>query len=157
MENWKYLFIGLGIGIVLALVVYIVMAVKRSKVKKLLQADVEKYKRMLSDRMELEDEGIKSLKKENEELKSLNKNLEISLSVMAQKPGKKEIQRLEAYQRAVDRLSLSSPGFAAAWQGALKDSEEEMNKTFKGWLPFRRKAITTKTDIREVSYTEEDE
>ena len=98
--------------------------------------------------MEIESEGIEKLKKNNEELKTQNENLRISLQTMSQKPGRKEMERLQVYQKAVDRLTINSPGFGPAWQAALKESEEEFSKTYSGVLPFIRRVIPGKTNAQ---------
>ena len=110
--------IGLGSGLLLALIVFMIMEIKLRSVKSTAKADNDKLKSMLTDRMEIESEGITRLKSENEKLKKENENLRISIQTYAQKPGRKELQRLQVYQTAVDRLIINSPGFGAAWQAA---------------------------------------
>ena len=110
---------------------------------------------MLTDRMEIESEGITRLKSENEKLKKENENLRISIQTYAQKPGRKELQRLQVYQTAVDRLIINSPGFGAAWQAALKDSEIEFEKTYIGVQPFIKKLIPMKTDAAVIKEIDE--
>lgn len=148
MANWQYLLLGLGIGLFIALVVWIVMAFKKRSIKKSSESELAKYKEMLTQRMELESEGMNKLKKENESLKSANENLRVSLQTMSQKPGKREVARLQVYQTAVDRLTINSPGFGPAWQAALKESEEEFSKTLSGTIPFLRKYVPNKTDAQ---------
>lgn len=148
MENWQYFFIGLGIGLFVAAAIWLVMVIKRQNIKKAGEAEIAKYKDMLTQRMELETEGLNKLKKENEELKTLNENLRISLSTMSQKPGRRELSRLQVYQTAIDRLTINSPGFGPAWQASLKESEEEFAKTLTGTVPFLRKFIPGKTDAQ---------
>ena len=46
-----------------------------------------------------------------------------------QKEHAKEIARIQVYQKAVDRLKVNRTGFGAAWQAALKESEDEFEKT----------------------------
>jgi hypothetical protein len=92
------------------------------------------------------------------ELKMQNENLRISLRTYAQKPGRKEIARLQVYQQAADRLTINSPGFGAAWQAALKESEDEFEKTFYGVQPFIRRVIPLKnSDAHVVGRIEKDE
>lgn len=148
MENWKWILIAVASGFGCGLMVYIVMAIKRRAVRKAGQAEINKYKAMLADRMELENEGIAKLKSENAELKLANENLRASMMALSQKPGRKELERLQAYQRAVDRLTINSPGFGPAWQAALQESESEMQKAFSGVIPFIRKHIPSKTDAQ---------
>lgn len=137
--------VGLIVGLAVAVVLAVALLSKGASAKKAAKAEVEKYKRMLQDRMELESDGLTKLKGEVEELKKQNENLRISLNTMSQKPGRKEMQRLDVYQTAAERLSINSPGFAPVWQAALKESEAEFRKTFLGLNPYLRKHISTKT------------
>ena len=89
-------------------------------------------------------EGLKKVKDENEELRKMNENLRVSLLALRDKPGRKEMQRLQILQKAADRLTINSPGFGPVWQAALKESEEEFKKTFLGLTPYLRKHISTK-------------
>lgn len=148
MENILY---GLAAGLIIALIIYIVMAVKLKSAKSAAEKENARLRQMLSDRMELESEGVARLKKENEELRKNNENLRISMQTYAQKPGRKELQRLTVYQTAVDRLIINSPGFGAAWQAALKESEDEFEKTYTGVQAFIRKMIPLKTDAQLIS------
>lgn len=148
MVSWKDFFIGLGSGCILALIVWIVYGAKLHSAKKKGEGDVKKLKDMLTSRMEIESDGVNKLKSENEELKKFNENLRVSLQTMSQKPGRKEVERLQVYQKAVDRLTINSPGFGAAWQAALKESEEEFSKTYSGVIPFIRRVIPGRTNAQ---------
>jgi hypothetical protein len=55
----------------------------------------------------------------------------------------------------VDRLTINSPGFGAAWQAALKESEAEFEKTYVGTQSFIKRLIPAKTDAN-VLQIEED-
>ncbi|MEA4859946.1 hypothetical protein SDC9_101697 [bioreactor metagenome] len=154
MQNFL---IGLGVGVVLAIVLVVVMSVKRHKEMLAVKQETERLKRMLTDRMDLESEGLSKLKEQNEDLKKQNENLRISLSTYSQKPGRKEVARLHVYQLAVDRLTINSPGFGAAWQAALKESEDEFQKTYVGVQPFIKRLIPIKTDAAVLPRTVETE
>ncbi|HKM07287.1 MAG TPA: hypothetical protein VJ869_09865, partial [Sphaerochaeta sp.] len=143
MQNFL---IGLGIGVVLAIVLVVIMSVNRHKEILQEKKETERLRRMLNDRMDLESDGLAKLKDTNEDLKKQNENLRISLNTYSQKPNRKEVARLHVYQLAVDRLTINSPGFGAAWQAALKESEEEFQKTYVGVQPFIKRLIPMKTD-----------
>jgi MFS superfamily sulfate permease-like transporter len=143
MQNFL---IGLAVGVVLAIVLVVTMSVKRHREILVATKENERLKRMLTDRMDLEGDGIAKLKDQNEELKKQNENLRISLGTYSQKPGRKEVARLHVYQLAVDRLTINSPGFGAAWQAALKEGEDEFQKTYVGVQPFIKRLIPIKTD-----------
>lgn len=147
MEN---IIIGIAIGFIPMLVLYIIQYSKHSTKAKEHKQEIARLKSMLTDRMDLESEGLNRLKEEIAELKTQNENLRISLRTYAQKPGRKEVARLHVYQQAADRLTINSPGFGAAWQAALKESEDEFEKTFYGVQPFIRRVIPLKTSDANV-------
>ena len=153
MENVIY---GLCGGLAVAIIIFIVMSIRMRALKASCDKESARLRQMLTDRMELESEGLTKLKNENEELKKANENLRISIQTYAQKPGRKELQRLTVYQTAVDRLILNSPGFGAAWQAALKESESEFEKTYVGVQAFIRKMIPTRTDAQVIGEIEDE-
>ena len=144
----KQTLIGLGIGIVVALVVYLWQVIKSHSLKKKQDAEITRLKGLLADRMDLESDGLAKLRKENEELKAANENLRVTNASLAQKPGRAEVQRLQVYQTAIDRLVINSPGFGAAWQSALKESEEEFAKIYTGTQAFWKKVLPGKTSAK---------
>ncbi len=151
MEMFIY---GLGIGLIVAAVVAVVSSSRVSRAKAEEKKEVEKYRKMLSDRMELEAEGLKKVKDENEELKKINENLRVSLLALRDKPGRKEMQRLQILQKAADRLTLNSPGFGPVWQAALKESEDEFQKVYSGFIPFIKRHIPGRTDAELIDTDE---
>lgn len=154
----KYLFIGIGIGLVVALGCVIWLSIKKAREQKESRKEIARLKAMLTDRMDLESEGLAKLKSEVVELKQQNENLRISLHTFSQRPGRAELSRLQVYQQAADRLTINSPGFGAAWQSALKESEAEFKKTFLGLQPFIRKIIPLKNNAKLIEdATVEDE
>ena len=150
MTNFQYGLIGLGAGLVIALIVYIWQFAARKDMERTQKAEIDRLKQMLTDRMDLESEGVKKLKVENEDLKLKNENLRITNAALLQKPGRQEIQRLHIYQKAVDRLTINAPGFGQAWQSALKDSESEFSEIYNGSLPFWKKVLPSKTNAKAI-------
>jgi len=144
----KEALIGLGIGLVIAIIVYIWQSISKKDLEKKFKAEITRLKGMLADRMDIESEGLKKVRAENEELKKANENLRITNASLAQKPGRAEVQRLQIYQQAVDRLVINSPGFGAAWQSALKESEDEFAKTYTGTQAFWKKVLPGKTNAK---------
>lgn len=151
----KDMFYGFAAGAALALIVYIVMKVKSLHIISTNKKEIEKLKKMLADKMEIEHEGLQKLKEENEKLKTENNNLKVSVQTWSQKPDRRELQRLQIYQTAADRLTINAPGFGPAWQTALKESEKEFEETFVGIQPFFKKFIPTKTDASVIKELED--
>lgn len=141
MQN---ILIGVAIGFTPMLILLIIQLVKSSQTAKEHVLQIAKLKGMLTDRMDLESDGLSKLKDEISELKLQNENLRISLRTYSQKPGRREISRLQVFQQAADRLTINAPGFGAAWQAALKESESEFEKSFYGVQPFIKKVIPLK-------------
>lgn len=155
MEN---IIIGVAIGFIPMLVILIIQYTKHATKAKEHKQEIARLKSMLTDRMDLESEGLTKLKAEIAELKTQNENLRISLRTFSQKPGRKEVARLHVYQQAADRLTINSPGFGAAWQAALKESEDEFEKSFYGVQPFIRRVIPLKnSDANVIGRLEKDE
>lgn len=155
MEN---IIIGVAIGFIPMLVVLIVQYSKHATKAKEHKQEIARLRSMLTDRMDLESDGLSKLKGEIADLKAQNENLRISLRTYSQKPGRKEVSRLHVYQQAADRLTINSPGFGAAWQAALKESEDEFEKTFYGIQPFIRRVIPLKSsDANVVGRLEKDQ
>ncbi|MEA5032576.1 MAG: hypothetical protein VB025_10565 [Sphaerochaeta sp.] len=155
MEN---IIIGVAIGFIPMLVVLIIQYSKHATKAKEHKQEIARLRSMLTDRMDLESDGLSKLKGEIADLKAQNENLRISLRTYAQKPGRKEVSRLHVYQQAADRLTINSPGFGAAWQAALKESEDEFEKTFYGIQPFIRRVIPLKSsDANVVGRLEKDQ
>ncbi|MGX8677873.1 MAG: hypothetical protein ACQGQO_02040 [Sphaerochaetaceae bacterium] len=154
--DWKSFLIGLAVGAVIALVALFWQLAKRSKEKSVHKAETEKLRTMLNDRMDLESNGLSSLKVELEKLRKENENLRVTVNSLSQKPGRKEVQRLQVYQDAVDKLIISSPGFGAAWHTSLKEAESEMDKTYAGTLPFFKKVIPQKSAAPTIDLVEAD-
>ena len=140
--KYKFFLIGLGIGIILLVVMYVVTSIKHMKGKKELVETIKRLKSSLNDKMELESEGITKLKEENEKLKKENENFRISLSVALQKHEPREIARAQVLQTAIDKLLLTSPGFGTAWAAALKEAEEEGEKVYSGKVPFFKRIFS---------------
>ena len=150
-------FIGLGIGLAVAAVTALYFSFKLSRLRKEKEQEIAKFKDMLAARMELESEGLKKVKDENDELRKANENLRISLMAMREKPGRKEVQKMQVMQKAVDRLTLNSPGFATAWQVAMRDSEEEFQRMYSGIVPFIKRHIAGKSEAQLVDVKEGDD
>lgn len=141
MENFMELFlIGLGIGLLLFIISLINNARLKSKHKK----EIQKIKHIVTQKMDLESDSLTQLKSEIKSLREQNENLRVSLRSMSQKTTKKEMTRLQIYERGIEIMYLKAPGFAPAWQTALKESEEEFDKVFFGFKPFMRRSSPAK-------------
>ena len=65
MEMFIY---GLGTGLIIAALVAFFLSMKIGRINEEKKKEVQKYKDMLSDRMELEAEGLKKVREENDDI-----------------------------------------------------------------------------------------
>ena len=151
--------IGLGIGLLLILIVYMREAMKR----KSLRNDIGTLKNHLQNKMEIEAEATEGRRVEIERLKKENENLRITNQTLAQKPGRREVMNLHIYQRAIAIMTESAQGFAPMWQRALREAEAESERSDQGGSSFIRKIIPTQifggsaTEPKRISSNSEEE
>ena len=140
--DFKSFGIGLLVGLVALLIVFIVMLIRGASQKRAYKKEAEKLKNTLATRMEIETAGVHQVKGDLETLKKENENMRITLSTLDQKAGRREIRQLQTYQIAVERLMVSSPGFAPAWQAAMSEAETALKNASTGRIPFVGKFIS---------------
>ena len=71
----------------------------------------------------------------------LHSGLEISLAALKDKPDRADLQKLYVLDKAAALMTERAPGFAPAWQAALKEAQAELDKTATGLLPWIRRVI----------------
>ena len=130
MSNFSFKSFGIGllVGLVCLLIVFIIMYIRKKISDKNHKKAMAELKKMLSTRMEIENEGVNSVKTEVDALKKENENMRITLSTLDQKAGRKETRQLQLYQIAIEKLMVSSPGFAPAWQALQKTEISQENR-----------------------------
>ncbi len=91
-------------------------------------------------------EQIATLTKQNE-------NLRISLAALKNRPDKSEQHALLLYDKAIHLMYENAPGFAPAWENALKVAEQELEKASTGLIPWFRKIIRPSLAAGKTQYT----
>ncbi|MBN1878776.1 hypothetical protein JW823_01580 [bacterium] len=129
--------LGFGAGVLVAVLVWIsgVMHSRR------LKGDMRTLKEQLQLKMELDAEATAGRKQENEQLKQKVANMQASLQALREKPGRRELELLHIYDRALQKMFQNAPGFASAWQSTLDLAEAEFINYRKGVIPFIRRVI----------------
>lgn len=129
--------IGFGIGLLLVLIVYIRESMKRRTLKK----DIVNLKNHLQNKLEIEAEAMENRRVQIDQLKQENENLRVTNQTLAQKPGRREVMNMHVYQRAVEIMTESAQGFAPMWQRAMREAEQDIERSDKGHSSFIRKII----------------
>jgi hypothetical protein len=88
--------------------------------------DFRRYRKHLSDKLDLDAAQLESLKRERENLLRESGNLRLRIGMMAEKPDQKILRDLEILTRAEKRMVVRAPGFAPAWETAKSEAAEEV-------------------------------
>jgi len=138
--------IGLCIGLVVALSLWLRglgrLRAARSEAKARedqLRAQTETLKAHLHTQMEITAKGNASLKDELVAQQKTNQNLSQTIGALKQKPGRVEIRTLHLYEKAIRVMNARAPGFSSAWESAINEAEEEIQKEESGILGWIRK------------------
>ena len=87
-----------------------------------LKGELARFRRHLSDKLEIEAESMKKIKAEQENLRKENESLRVKVNALNEIPDRKLQRDLEVYARAEKRMLINAPGFAPAWETAKSDA-----------------------------------
>ncbi len=135
---------GLVAGLVIAFFVW-----KSSLMRhKILKSELQKAQDEIGDlsnhinrHMKLTAKGNEEVDQEVKDLKDQNLNLKDTLGYYKEKANRNEKRALQVYDKAVHILYEKSPGFAPAWEIAMKEAEQELNDVDNGLSRIVKKII----------------
>ncbi|MBT8044147.1 MAG: hypothetical protein KJO79_04275, partial [Verrucomicrobiae bacterium] len=158
---------GLVVGLFLLSMVWKLMrkdiVILRDEKKRLYEENKE-LQTHLNTQLKINAKGNEQLQAQLDELREQNETLRSNLNVAKQKPGRAELRHLQVMETAVSAMREQAPGFAQAWEKALRDAEvaEEaaeggFKKLIRRVLPSNKAstpAITTEvTDATDATET----
>lgn len=112
----------------------------------------------LNTQLKINSSGNEQLLSQLDDLKVQNENLRMNVNTLSQKSGKAELRQLHILESAVGTMREQAPGFAPAWEKALKVAEEEHEKAESGLTKLIRKVLpSTKSTSKPVLEIEETE
>lgn len=97
-----------------------------------LKGELIRFRRHLSDKLEIEADTMKKIKNEQEALRKENESLRVKVNALNESPDRKIQRDLEIYARAEKRMLISAPGFAPAWETAKSDAHMELAEEESG-------------------------
>ena len=93
-----------------------------------LKGELARFRRHLSDKLEIEAETMKKIKSEQEALRRENESLRIKVNALNESPDRKIQRDVEIYARAEKRMLIAAPGFAPAWETAKTEAHNELSE-----------------------------
>ena len=88
--------------------------------------ELGRFRRHLSDRLELDSDAAKKVKGELEALRRENEQLRIRVARLNEMPEWKAQHDLEVYARAEKQMLINVPGFAPAWESAKNTAHADL-------------------------------
>lgn len=133
---------GLLTGLAAALLLLLKNAGLRARIRALESQVVKSHEASLLAHSRLQEEAAR--------LREANQNLRDKLAQFAHSPRGQLANRLDAFERAVARLTKDAPGFAQAWASVLEQAQAEITAEIEGarrppfglggLLPFLKRA-----------------
>lgn len=135
---------GLALGLLVA--AFILKNAISSKLQlkreiKRIEGEMRDMQSHLNTQMKITATGNDTLTKQIDELKAQNENLRVNLAALQNKPDKAEQRQFRIQEMAVGAMREQAPGFAGAWEKAMRQAETEMNSAESGFTKLMRRVV----------------
>lgn len=137
-------FVGLGLGLLLTFFAWksgLSTKMRLSRDIRRLENELRELQGHLNTQLKINASGNQSLETQLEELKRQNENLRVSMATLQNKPGRAEIRQYQVLETAVRAMREQAPGFAPAWEKAVRQAETEVEAGENGLKKLVRKVI----------------
>lgn len=108
---------------------------------KRMEREIADLKAHLNTQMSIQASGHAALKAELEALQTQNETLRVNLAGLQQKPGRAELRQFQVSETALKLMREQAPGFAPAWEKALRQAESEVDAADSGLRKFVRRVL----------------
>ena len=95
----------------------------------------------LNTQLKINATGNEAIRVELESLRNQNEMLRVNYAALQQKPGRAEQRQLQIYEVAIRTMREQAPGFAPAWENALRQGENELDAAESGFKKLVRRVI----------------
>ena len=150
---------GLAVGLVLIFFVWQgkISAIRNlKKENKRVEKEVTELQSHLNTQLKINASGNQTLTQERDELKEQNENLRVNIATLQQKPEKTELRQLNITEAAVSKMREQAPGFATAWEQALRSAEDDYARAENGFARLFKK-VSRRSPDKAVHALETDE
>jgi DNA anti-recombination protein RmuC len=108
---------------------------------KRLETEMKDLQGHLNTQLKINASGNQALQSELDALKLQNETLRVNNAALQQKPGRAEQRLLQVYEIAIRAMREQAPGFAAAWEKAIRQGEAEVDAADSGFKKLVRRVI----------------
>lgn len=154
---------GLAIGLALAIVAWksgLSNKLRLSRDIRRLENELRELRNHLNTQLKINAQGNQTLQDERDELRIQNENLRVSIANFQNKPGRQEVRQYHVIETAVRLMREQAPGFAPAWEKAIRQAESEIHAGESGIRRLVRKVIPgigmSKSPSGDVNVNEEE-
>ena len=108
---------------------------------KRVESEMKDLQSHLNTQLKINAIGNESLQAELNALRQQNETLRVNNHALQQKPGRAEQRQLQIYEIAIRSMREQAPGFAAAWEKAIRQGEMEVEAAESGLKKLVRRVI----------------
>lgn len=137
--------LGLLIGLALTFFTWKSALSAKANLKKELKritGEMRDLETHLNTQLKINASGNNAVHQQLESLKEQNETLRVNLAALQNKPGRSELRHLHTMETAVRLMREQAPGFASAWEVALRQAENEYDESASGLRKLVRKVIS---------------
>ena len=108
---------------------------------KRVQEELKNLQAHLNTQLKITASGNESLQTELEALRKQNETLRINHATLMQIPGRAEQRLLQVHEIAIRTMREQAPGFASAWEKAMRQGEAELDAAESGFSKLVKRVI----------------
>lgn len=108
---------------------------------KRLDSESKELQSHLNTQLKINASGNQGLQDELTTLREQNETLRVNNAALQQKPGRAEQRQLQVYEIAIRSMREQAPGFAAAWEKAIRHGESEVEASESGFKKLVRRVM----------------
>ncbi len=108
---------------------------------KRVEGELKNLQTHLNTQLKINASGNESLQTELESLRRQNETLRVNNATLQQKPGRAEQRLLQIQEIAIRTMREQAPGFASAWEKAIRQGEAEVDASESGLIKLVRRVI----------------
>jgi hypothetical protein len=108
---------------------------------KRVESELKMLQNHLNTQLKITASGNESVQAELEALRKQNETLRVNQATLQQKPGRAELRLLQVQEIAIRTMREQAPGFASAWEKAIRQGEQEVDAAESGLAKLMRRVI----------------